>query len=190
LDQAEQQAEQYEKLVPLTPEDIRKLKSETSPKLGCVIILIILLTAALVGVWVYLSPFWLQILLMAVAVLLFGVLIFLSINAAIDESKKVQQDLAEGKKKVVISRMESQRMTGHEVRQRTGRFAGQPTGEVKMKYFIKVGGKEYEVSIENYMKLRPGQFIEIHRTVHSDKLLYLGETTGLIDPATAVSPQR
>ena len=190
--------QESEQQAPLTPEDIKKLQSAKTVGFGCLIIVIIIVL--IIGALVVASAFiWaakdtlfgmpVPLLATVVALIVGGLLIALFLRTALDKRRRIKRDLAGGVKKVLISPMESQEMKSQaeKYHSRTAFVGGHETGSVDMSYFVKVKGKDYEVPIETYMAIKPGELVEVHLGIHSDTVLRIvkGNQASPVDPNKA-----
>lgn len=93
-------------------------------------------------------------------------------------------DLREGKKKIVVSRIESQRQ---DIRQ------GGDSDDPRMvyTYLLKTSGRELKVSEEQYYQCKPGQLVEIEIAPHSENVFavcVLEDAAAAPQPATPADP--
>ncbi len=104
--------------------------------------------------WLYMSLFF----LVAVA------LMFLALRSSIEKVSALSKDLRDGKTKIVVNRIESQRQ---DIRQ------GGDTDNPRMiyTYLIKVKDREMEVSEDQYYQCKPGQLVEIRLGPNSNYVL-------------------
>src|ERR1700694_126237 len=111
---------------------------------GVVTPVIFALVTILSGLWFYLIPMFL---------LAFAVLFFAS-RSSIQKVSALKRDIREGKKKIVVNRIESQRQ---DIRQ------GGDSDDPRMiyTYLIKVKGKDLDVSEGQYYQCKAGQLVEI-----------------------------
>jgi hypothetical protein len=157
-----------EKQVAFEADDLEKLELEGGAPVGCSIILavIFVLPVLFMLTWGF---SWLQVLLILLTLGVGSLAVFLYFRHATETKRKVGMDIRGGVKRVLISPMESQEMKSREkTRRRRGALMAHETGELEMTYFVKVKGKDYEVPIETYMAIRPGELVEVHLGIHSD----------------------
>ena len=157
-----------EKQIPLEEDDLEKLNLEGGAPVGCSILLalIFILPVLFLLMWDFSL---LQVLLILLTLGLGSVSVFLYFRHALEEKRKAGMDIKGGVKRVLISPMESQEMKSRaKTRRRRGALMAYETGELEMSYFVKVKGKAYEVPIETYMAIRPGELVEVHLGIHSD----------------------
>lgn len=178
--------ENFEKQVPLEAADIKLLNQNVGGSFGCAV----LMAAAflLPVLWMLTWGFsWFQVVLILVALALGSLLVYLLVDHALATKKKVARDISGGVKKVIISPMESQEMKSREKRHRGGPAAGSGTGELVMTYLVRVKGKDYEVPIETYMAIKPGELVEVHLGIHSDITLRVVKAEQSL-PARSIQP--
>jgi len=157
-----------EKQLPLEADDVEKLDLEGGAPVGCSILLAIpfILPVVLLLDWGF---SWLQVLLILLTVGAGSLSVFLYYRHALEEKRKAGLDIRGGVKRVLTSPMESQEMKSREVtRRRRGALIGRQTGELEMTYFVRVKGRDYEVPIETYMAIRPGELVDVHLGIHSN----------------------
>lgn len=160
----------------LSPEDVSKLQTEKAP-VGCLIVLVIalLIVGAVVGVFLNSSPIWLAGYALVAAAMFVGYFIFRKkTNGLID------QDIWAGRKDVIIAPIESKRIESSEV------MRGRRQGQIDSKYFMTVGGIEYDMNESEYLEIRKGEFVEIHvaplsKTVLQQKWLRAEGTSEIIN---------
>jgi hypothetical protein len=156
-----------EKQVPLEADDLEKLDLEGGAPFGCSILLavIFILPVLFMLTWDF---SWLQVLLILLTLGVGSLSVFLYFRHALEEKRKAGMDIHGGVKRVFTSPLESQEMKSRaKTRHRRGALTSHETGELEMTYFVKVKGKDYEVPIETYMAIRPGELVEIHEGIHS-----------------------
>jgi hypothetical protein len=156
-----------EKQAPLEADDLEKLDLEGGAPVGCSILLalVFILPVLFMLTWGF---SWFQVLLILLTLGLGGLSVFLYFRHALEEKRKAGMDIKGGVKRIFTSPMESQEMKSRaKTRRRRGALMAHETGELEMSYFIKVNGKDYEVPIETYMAIRPGELVEIHEGIHS-----------------------
>ena len=162
-----------EKQVPLEADDLEKLNLEGGAPMGCSILLAVIFILPVLFM-LTLGFSWLQVLLILLTLGLGSLAVFFYFRHATETKRKVGMDIRGGVKRVFTSPMESQEMKSREkTRRRRGALMSHETGELEMTYFVKVKGKDYEVPIETYMAIRPGELVEIHQGVHSGVTLRL-----------------
>ena len=141
-----------------------------------------------VGAWAVWRSSWLFI---VAFLLITPILVLLLLQRELRSILALNRDIRDGKKKVVVDHVESQRQ---DITQ-SGGSGGSATsyvidGESSMSYsyLIKVQGKEIKVSESQYYKCEPGQLVELHLAPHSDHLFsfkVLKEYVPEVNPQTA-----
>lgn len=132
--------------------------------------LLYLLFGALVifiGSWLFIILYFLTATLTLLVALLGALLSLLSLS----------RDIREGKKKILISRVESQRQDIRDVGNRNN-------SQMSYTYLVKLRGKEMKVSEEQYYQCKPGQMVEIHLAPNSGEVFSLNV---LKDSAPAIN---
>jgi hypothetical protein len=156
-----------EKQVPLEADDLEKLDLEGGAPVGCSILLSLIFIVPVLFMFTW-GFSWLQVLLILLTLGVGSLSVFLYYRYALDEKRKAGMDIHGGVKRVFTSPMESQEMKSRaKTRRRRRALMAHETGELEMSYFVKVKGKDYEVPIETYMAIRPGELVEIHEGIHS-----------------------
>ena len=90
--------------------------------------------------------------------------------------QSLNRDVRDGKKKIVVARVDSQRQDIKETdNSSTVVDEALPLSNPSMSYsyLVKVGGKEYKVSETQYYKCKPGQLVEIQLAPHSEHVFFL-----------------
>lgn len=161
-------SERYE---PLSPTEIAALKRKSRSSNTALIIMGIMFIG-LIG-WALWRASW-----VSTFTALIGALIVLWFVAR-EQFQSVQslnRDIREGKKKIVVDRMESQRQdiqaTGN-----NGDVVDDALGtsgpSMSYAYLLKVRGKEFKVSESQYYQCKPGQLVEIYLAPHSEHVFYV-----------------
>ncbi|MBK7932074.1 MAG: hypothetical protein KA956_10675 [Pyrinomonadaceae bacterium] len=136
----------------LTVEDVAALRAEKQP-VGCLVTLIpvLLIAIVLLAFFVNPSPVWIAgyvVISLAVFALYFS--FHMKTNRIID------QDIAVGRKNVIIAPIQDKRIESTESK------SGRTRGEISSKYYMTIRGVEYSMSEPEYLQIRQGEFMEIH----------------------------
>jgi hypothetical protein len=122
------------------------------------------------GVW---SASWLYVITISLGGLL--VIWFVS-KGQLRNVLSLNRDIREGKKKIVIDRMESQRQDIRATGNDSGvvdEALGTSGPSMSYAYLLKVRGKEFKVTELQYYQCKPGQLVEIHLAPHSEHVFSL-----------------
>jgi hypothetical protein len=106
--------------------------------------------------WLYIILYFLLATIPVLIALLSAFLRILSLN----------KDIREGKKKILISRVESQRQDIRDVGSRNN-------SQMSYTYLVKLHGKEMKVSEAQYYQCKSGQMVEIHLAPNSKEVFSL-----------------
>jgi hypothetical protein len=171
-----EESERYEALSPAETAALRK-KSQSGLKM------LVLVAVPLIGVtaWGAWKSSWGGLLL----IIVFGLLgAGLATWQQLRSVPALNRDVRDGKKKIVVARVESQRQDIRQTGQNSDVIdnaldSSGPT--MSYSYLLKVRGKEFKVSENQYYKCKPGQLVEIHLAPHSEhvfslKVLEAGKT--------------
>ncbi|HWT00071.1 MAG TPA: hypothetical protein VN256_07480 [Pyrinomonadaceae bacterium] len=159
--------ERYEALSPTEAETLRK-KSRASLNILILIPLLVIGVTAW-GAW----GSWGKIIIIVVAGLL---VIGFVLKDQIRGVQSLNRDIREGKKKIAVGRVESQRQ---DIRQTGGNSSvvddalGVDGSAMSYSYLLKVRGKELKVSERQYYQCKPGQLVELHMAPHSEHVFFL-----------------
>jgi hypothetical protein len=167
--------ENSERYETLSPKEIGALRKKSRKYVIGPIIMAVAVCLAARGIW---HPSWFGLIAIFLGALL--VISFIT-RGQLRSVLSLNRDIREGKKKIVIDRMESQRQNI----QATGNMGGdgvveqlinQPSASgpsMSYGYLLKVRGKEFNVSELQYYQCQPGQMIEIHLAPHSEYVFYV-----------------
>lgn len=161
-------SERYEALSPTETAALRK-RSRTSLNL------VVLMVALLIGVtaWGAWKASWGVV----IAIVILGLLgVWFASREHLRSIRSLSRDIREGRKKIVVARVESQRQDIKETDTSSAAVddnipLSNPT--MSYAYLVKVGGKELKVSETQYYKCKPGQPVEIHLAPHSEHVFSL-----------------
>ena len=161
-------SERYEALSPTEIAALRK-KSQGARN---ILILMVVFFIGLIAFGVR-NASWLTIIAMIAGALL---VIWFVIRGQLRSVRSLNRDIHDGKKKIVVAHLESQRQ---DIRQ-TGNNSdvvdealGTSGPAMSYSYLLKVRGKEYKVSESQYYQCKPGQLVELHLAPHSEHLFSL-----------------
>jgi len=156
----------FERFEPLAPDELALLNDKRFTS-GCLSTASVVLVIALIPVlWVLIPDIinghtyaivFLSGAIILVALLIYSFFWFKKVN-----NEPIDSDIRGGRKKVVVSPIESKRVDST-----FNRHGNRGHGEVKMFYFMTVAGKEYKMPEEDYLKIRAGEFMEIHQAPNS-----------------------
>ena len=169
-----------EKLIPLTTQDIEKLKARKGGGRGC--FLIVVIATVIISVFLYFlvsdifggSFFSYNGILIRDGILVVPFsLAFIALAYFIQRgySGTASKDVQEGKKKVVTAQVLSQ-FTEDLDPSRSTSFANTTA------YIIDIDGVHYDVKEADYRKFNVGMWVEVHTAPHS------GEFLGIYEPGT------
>lgn len=160
-------SERYEALSPAEAASLRKQSRTT-------LNILILMPVLLIGVTAWLARgSWATIAIIVVVGLL---VIWLVTRQQIRSIQSLNRDVREGKKKIVVARVESQRQDIKETDSSPGVVdealpLSNPT--MSYSYLVKVRGKELKVTESQYYQCKPGQLVEVHLAPHSEHVFFL-----------------
>jgi hypothetical protein len=173
--------ENSERYETLSPTEIGALRKKSRKYAIGPIIMAVAVGLAAGGIW---HPSWFGLIAIFLGALL--VISFIT-RGQLRSVLSLNRDIREGKKKIIIDRMESQRQDI----QSTGNMRGDGPVEqlialtdpsvlsstsgpsMSYGYLLKVRGKEFNVSELQYYQCQPGQMIEIHLAPHSEYVFYV-----------------
>ena len=164
--------ENSERYETLSPTEIGALRKKSWKYAIGPIIMAVVVSIAAGSIW---HPSWFGLIIIFLGALL--VISFIT-RGQLRSVLSLNRDIREGKKKIIIDRMESQRQ---DIRQ-TGNsddavnnFLGPGSSGPSMSYgyLLKVRGKEFNVSELQYYQCQPGQLVEIHLAPHSEHVFYV-----------------
>jgi hypothetical protein len=167
--------ENSERYAPLSAAEVAALKKKSGTyTLGLVLMAIV---AGIVGLAVRNAA------LGAIIMTIIGVLLFVWFIARgqIQSILVLNKDIRDGRKKIIVDRVESQRQDIHATGGSRGNSVVQqlvlPPGTsgpaMSYAYLIKVRGREFNVSERQYYQCKPGQLVEVHLAPHSGQTLYV-----------------
>jgi hypothetical protein len=160
--------ENLERYEALSPTEAATLKKKSSYALK----LLILVPVLIIGVTAIASRgAWGTIGLLVIGLLVIGFVLKDQIRGV----QLLNRDAREGKKKIVVARVESQRQ---DIRQTGGGDVvddalGADRAAMSYSYLLKVEGREINVSERQYYQCKPGQLVELHMAPHSEHVFFL-----------------
>lgn len=168
--------EQSETRTTLSAEEFEKLKSGKTGCTGCFVIVIVLIVSLAALLYFLLSDGF-RLLFNPVALLapVAGIaIIALAYVIQRRDKLKTEHDLRVGQKRVVTAQVINQFTRSRENPNKN--FA------VTMTYIVNIGGKQYEVSEEDYYKYKEGMWVEVHTAPSSDTFfgIYDAQTKELL----------
>lgn len=135
----------------MTAEDIAKINSERISR-GCLWIIAVPLALVFLFVLINVNA---PLLLAAVGgvslALVFAVHRFIK-----GKDTKINKDIADGQKKVIVAPITKKKIKSSEIR------SGRNKGGVSMEYFMTVAGRDYPMTEHKYTKIPVGEMMEIH----------------------------
>lgn len=162
-----------EKLIPLTPRDIEKLKGRKSGGAGCFLIVAIVIIGTTALLYFLANDIYggsfnfdgLPVLPVGVVVLPFGLaFIVLAYFIMRRYAGKANKDITEGTKKVVTAQVLKKFTENLDPSNRTN-FA------IKTAYMVDIDGIAYDVKEEEYQKYEVGMWVEVHKGSYSSEFL-------------------
>ena len=163
--------ENSERYEALSPAEIASLRKQSRTTFNLLILVTVMFAGAVAwGAW---KVGWGTIIAMLVGGLL---VVWFVLRGQIQSVKSLNRDIRDGKKKIVVARVESQRQDIKETHSSSDVVddalpMSNPT--MSYAYLVKASGKEFKVSESQYYQCKPGQLIEIHLAPHSEQVFYL-----------------
>lgn len=158
-------SERYE---PFSPTELAALRRKSRSSTTTLILMAIMFMGLIAwGLW---RASWVSTITVLLGALL---VIWFVIRGQLRSVQLLNRDIRDGKKKIVVDRMESQRQdiqaTGN-----NGDVVDDALGtsgpSMSYAYLLKVRGKEFQVSESQYYQCKPGQLVEIHLAPHSEHI--------------------
>lgn len=153
--------EKTEKLVPLSPEEREKVKGGKTGCTGCFVIVIILLLIVSAVLFIVAADMLNSWLLGSFVPLIGAALIALAYFIQKRDKLKADRDLIAGQKRILTAQVINQFIKSREGTRHSNHA-------VTMKYIVNIGGKQYEVSEEDYYKYKEGMWVEVHTAPNSE----------------------
>jgi hypothetical protein len=176
--------ETEERFEGLSATELTALRKKKKSAIDILIAMTVMLMVG--GAWAVRRNSWLYII---IVILLTPLLVLLIFQRKLRSVQSLTSDLRDGKKKIVVDRVESQRQdinaTGNNS-DLVDDALGASGPSMSYAYWLKVRGKEFKVSELLYYQCKPGQLVEIHLAPHSEHVFTLRV---LKDSAAAASPQ-
>ena len=157
-----------EELVELTADDIAKIKAE---KMGNGCLWVAGVPAALISLFCLYSINWssdyfMQSIWIPAAVVIISFLLLTAIYKFVkNNDAKIDKDLTDGRKKVIIAPITNKRIKSSEITR------GREKGGISSKYFMTIAGRDYPMTEHKYLTIPVGEFMEMHLAPTSKTVL-------------------
>ncbi|HKQ53814.1 MAG TPA: hypothetical protein VJT74_15680 [Pyrinomonadaceae bacterium] len=164
--------ENTERYEAFSPTEIATLRKKSQSSLYMLIFVGVTFMGIIAwGVW---RASWGTVVAMIIGALL---VVWFVLKAQLRGVQSLNRDIREGKKKIVVARVDSQRQDIKETSNSSDVVdeaigLGGSTG-MSYSYLVKVGGKEFKVSENQYYKCKPGHLVEIELAPHSEHVFSL-----------------
>lgn len=163
-----EESERYETLSPAETASLRK-RSQSALYL-LIFVAVTFMGMIAWGVW---RASWGTVVAMVIGAILVMWFVF---KGHIRDVQSLNRDIRDGKKKVVVARVESQRQDIQATGNNSGVVDDALTSSgpsMSYSYLVKAKGKEFKVSESQYYECKPGQLVELHLAPHSEQVFFL-----------------